>query len=162
MTEGRAETALFREASQRKRLSGGSSSARLGERGLPGREDHGASAAATSRLGFRSRRKVDVQVSPEHAEGVNQVEGSRGCADLTHFIPTAVGNHPQAFRWREPGARRGYEPSGREPALCRPDPLYSSGSGEQATGFQRERRASGGSCKPLFLGGEETANEQTC
>ena len=62
-------------------------------------------------------------------------------------------NHPQAFRWREPGARRGYEPSGREPALCRPDPLYSNGSGEQPTGFQRERRASGGSCNDAPVSG---------
>ena len=61
----------LRVASQRKCLSGGSSDARLGESGLPGLRNYGASAAATSWLGFRSRRKVDVQESLEHAESVN-------------------------------------------------------------------------------------------
>ena len=68
---------------------------------------------------------MDVRVSPEHSEGVNQVEGSRRCADLIHFIPTAAGNNPQAF-------------SGSEEPVA-----------EAVT-------------MPLFLGGEETANEQTC
>lgn len=56
---------------------------------------------------------------------MNQVEGSRRCADLIHFIPTAAGNNPQAF-------------SGSEEPVA-----------EAVT-------------MPLFLGGEETANEQTC
>ena len=98
MTKGGGETTVSRAASQRKcRLSGGSSDARLGENGLPGRGDHGASAAAASRLDFRNRRKVDVPESPEHAEGVNQTEGSRRCADMIHFTPTAVGSHREAF-----------------------------------------------------------------
>ena len=94
MTGGRGETAVSRAASPRKcPLSGGSSDARLGESGLPGQGDHGASAAAASRLDFRNRRKVDVRESPEHAEGVNQTEGSRRCADMIHFTPIAVGSH---------------------------------------------------------------------
>lgn len=66
----------------KKRLSGESNEG--WGRGLPGREDHGASVKARSvRLSFRSRRRGGTSSGP----GIQcePVEGTGSCADLTLY-----------------------------------------------------------------------------